>query len=424
MDSGRDVAPNECGILKLRETGGRGLAAAGLVALVVALVGGAAYFASLNGRPAWGTEAIFTAVGVTYFVSIGILIGLRRPGHRVGQIFVVVGLLWAVGPFVTEYSIYGYLTAPGRAPLTVFASWFGEWYWFAFLMLAFSLLPQVFPTGRPMSGRWKLFFHGVVGMTFLMVVVTMFESEFHMSAIDASVSNPLGVAGFPDIEEGPTGVVLGISALLALIGGITAMVVRFRRSRGDERTQLKWFTFAVVFLIVQFVAQSVLGDDDGHKLPLLDGIALLLVPTAAAVAITRHRLYDIDLVINRTLVYGTLTVLLGVSYLGGVALFRLLLPFGSGDLSVAASTLAIAALFAPARRRLQSTIDQLFYRKKYDATQAVSTLAIRLRDEVEVDNLQSELITLLSETVQPAHAAVWLQPRSGEHREEPTTVRP
>jgi hypothetical protein len=190
--------------------------------------------------------------------------------------------------------------------------------------------------------------------------------------------------------------------------------VRFRRSRGEERQQLKWFAYAVAVMVVLFVlwfSLTLVGLVEAGV--LVFSLPLVGLPIAVGVAILRHRLYDIDLVINRTLVYGSLTALLGATYLGGVVLlqgaFRVLTGQES-QLAIVASTLLIAALFIPLRGRVQSFIDRRFYRKKYDAARTLQDFSTRLREKTDLDSLDTELLGVVRETVQPAHVSLWLRP--------------
>jgi hypothetical protein len=208
--------------------------------------------------------------------------------------------------------------------------------------------------------------------------------------------------------------VTDVLALPAFALAVAGLVVRLRRSRGVERQQLKWFTYAAA-LVAGGLATSILIPDGAFAdLGFLIGLlALAGLPVAAGMAILRHRLYDIDVVINRTLVYGLLTVSLALVYVGSVVtlqyLFRLLSGGGS-QLVIVASTLAIAALFNPLRRRFQEFVDRRFYRKKYDAARILSAFSDRLRNETDLDALGEEVVEIVRDTVQPAHVGLWLRP--------------
>jgi hypothetical protein len=339
----------------------------------------------------------------------------RQPSNRVGWLFAAIGLLWVTGDLAGRYSTYAFLTERREGVFSWLGAWYGEWFWFVFLMLTFSLLPQLFPTGRPMPGRWEFFARAVSWFTVVVAAGAMLEDELVLIGTRVTLDNPIGLPGFHDIEEGPTALLLLAGGLTAIVLGLTSSVVRFRRSRGVERLQLKWFTVAVAVLIVQFVIQSFFGGERGHLYPVLDGLALALVPASAAIAILRYRLYDIDVVINRALVYAGLTAILAGTYLGGVVLLQALVPFSEdSELAVAGSTLAAAALFRPLKTRVQGFIDRRFYRHKYDAVETMNEFSSRLREQVDLDTLTGELVAVVGETMQPAHASLWLR----------TTARP
>jgi hypothetical protein len=234
------------------------------------------------------------------------------------------------------------------------------------------------------------------------------------------VSNPVGIAGSFDLMDAASGLgwmFMGLSVALAA----AALVVRLRRSTGFERQQLKWIAFAAAITGVAVVADvlsffaSLEGDRISQLRVVLLGIGFSAFPVAAGTAILRYRLYDIDVVINRTLVYGALTATLAATYLGSVLLLQLLLNGVTGDsgLAVAGSTLAVAGLFRPARGRIQAAVDRRFFRRRYDAQRTLEAFSSRLRDEVDLRALSSELNAVVHETLQPAHLSLWLRSPGG-----------
>jgi hypothetical protein len=383
------------------------------LAMSVAILGGLAltvYVAAITPPTTRGSDLAFPS-GVAVFTLVGALIVWRQPTNRVGWLFAAIGLLWVTGDLAGRYSTYAFLTGRKEGVFSWLGAWYGEWFWFVFLMLTFSLLPQLFPTGRPMPGRWSLFAKAVLWFTVVVAAAAMLEDELVLIGTGVTLDNPVGIPGFHDVEEGPTALLLLVGGLTAIVMGLASSVIRFRRSLGVERQQLKWFTVAVVVLIVQFVLQSFFGGERGHLYPLLDGLALALVPTSAAIAILRYRLYDIDVVINRALVYAGLTAILAGTYLGGVVLLQALVPISEdSDLAVAASTLAAAALFRPVKARVQDFIDRRFYRHKYDAAETLAEFSSRLRAQVDLDALSEELVQVVHSTMQPNHASLWLRP--------------
>ena len=297
------------------------------------------------------------------------------------------------------------------------AKWLTATIQFAWFPVVAIFLPLLFPHGRPPSPRWwPVLWLGVAGLVFDGVGAAIAPGRLELS--DANVVNPLGVPGpLPEILSA-----LGsITGILAMALAALALAVRFRRARGIERQQIKWFAsvgiLGLVLLAFAVFVNLVTGDEAPALVDAivvgawLTGFILLALglPAATAIAILRHRLYDIDVVIRRTLVYGALTATLGATYLGLVLLIGL--AVGQSDLAIAASTLAVAALFRPARGRIQSTVDQRFYRRRYNATRTLEAFGGRLRDEIDLEALGADLRGVVRETVQPAHVSLWL--RSG-----------
>jgi 4-amino-4-deoxy-L-arabinose transferase-like glycosyltransferase len=229
------------------------------------------------------------------------------------------------------------------------------------------------------------------------------------------VPNPVGLAGAPNPEEGALGTVLLAVLVVCMVASVASVVLRFRRSWGVERQQLKWFTYAAaLMLVVNLATFTVLPD--GAAGDVLFGLALAVVPIAAGVAILRYRLYDIDRLINRTLVYAALTAVLGAVYAAVVLVLGLLFGGVGGELpswAVAAATLAVAAVFQPARRRIQDLVDRRFNRRRYDAAKTVAAFSARLRDEIDLDTLSAELVAGVDQTVEPTTVSLWLRPSAG-----------
>ena len=222
------------------------------------------------------------------------------------------------------------------------------------------------------------------------------------------VVNPLGASGaVGDVTEVMLGLGFPMFALAAILS-MASLVVRFRRSAGVERQQLRWMAAAATLVVLGWLLNALLDQAFGINSAYFLPIVLLSLPVAAAVAVLRYRLYDLDLVVNRALVYGALTALLAGSYLGLVLLLQEVLSPDS-DFAVAGSTLAVAALVRPARSRIQALVDRRFYRRRYDAAQTVEAFSGRLRDEVELDALSGELRGVVEETMQPAHVSLWLR---------------
>jgi hypothetical protein len=349
-------------------------------------------------------------VAFTAFMVVGAVIVAHRPANPVGWIFSAIGLLASAGVLALEYAEYAYVTRPGSLPGAALAAWF-QWWWLPVLglILIFTLL--LFPTGRLPSARWRpVAVAGAVGIV-AVAVLSALQPTLRLQNEPYTLPNPVGVHGTPDPEDGLLGAALLTTLLTCMAASAASVVVRFRRSRGVERQQLKWFTFAAAVLVAgQVLTTFVLPD--GELSDVLFGLTVAFVPIAAGIAILRHRLYDIDRLINRTLVYALLTGLLGLVYAAGVfAAGRLLDPAGGqSELGVAASTLAVAALFQPARRHIQAVVDRRFNRRRYDAARTVAAFSARLRDQVDLDTLAAELLAGVDQTVEPTTVSLWLRP--------------
>ena len=383
------------------------LIAIALLVLLVAVVTGQFALSALGSASL--TDYVFT-ISVASFTMVGALIVWRKPSNAVGWAFALVGLLWATGDFSTAFASYGTEISPGL-PLVTLAAWYGEWFWLVWLLLMFFVTPMLFPTGRPLSKRWRIVLWGVCGYAAVLVGAAMLEEDLQVVGSGKNLRNPIGIEGFHDIETGAFSIFVFPWLLLTLVTGLLSIVARFRRSRGEERQQLKWFAFAVVALVAEFLIQIAMDSLFQVRYEIVDAIFMAFIPASAAIAILRYRLYDLDVVINRTLVYGLLSAVLAGIYVGLVFAFQgVLAPFtAESDLAIAASTLAVAALFRPARSRVQAFIDKRFYRRKVDAQRTLDEFTGELRDEVDLTALSSRLTGVVSETMQPAHVSLWLR---------------
>jgi hypothetical protein len=270
-----------------------------------------------------------------------------------------------------------------------------------------SLLLQLYPTGRPLSRRWTVIAWATAALPVLFLALSALEPAF----LPASPAPPPMPAQLLELTQG-----------VALAASTLSVVVRMRRARGDERQQIKWLAYGalpigaifVLYPLIQGVVVSIFGSEAVGWLFVLQHVAFLSVPIAIGIAIRRYRLYDIDHLINRTLVYGATTIGLGAAFFGGiVALQAALSPFTSGsDLAIAASTLVAFALFQPIRRRIQDGVDRRFDRSRYDAARTLDLFADRLRDEVDLDALRTDLLGAVRQTMAPAHASLWLRERA------------
>ena len=344
------------------------------------------------------------------FATLGALIVSRRPGNVIGWIFCLTGVTGGFQMFSGEYATIALFSSDAQLPGGAFAAWLSTLMQTSVVAAALFLI-LLFPTGSLLSPRWR----AVAWTAGLAVAVSLASLALQPGPLrDFGPSrNPFGMEGADailDLVEAAGGVVL----LVCFCAAIASLIVRFYRSRGEERLQLKWFAYAAVlgFMAIVFGSVLVPASIDDRFGTLVWTVAPLGLPVSAGIAILRYRLYDIDLLINRTLVYGSLTVTLAVVYLGSVVLLQeavRTLTGGESQLAVVASTLAIAALFSPLRRRIQVFIDQRFYRMKYDAARTLEAFSARLRDETDLDTLSDDLVSVVRETVQPEHASLWLR---------------
>ncbi len=395
----------------------------GLWALSLALVVVGLVFLALN----WSTHRArdfdaavpdgFLAVASLAFSMVGALIASRRSENAIGWIFCGVGLTFAIGGFASEYTYYALLTEPGALLGGDVMAWLASWPQLAAAFLTATLLLLIFPNGRLLSPRWRPALGlAVVAVTTVAAGLALtpgpFEEPYEF------VTNPFGVEaiGGSVLDQGGIGWPFVAASVLV---SAASMILRFRRSRGQERQQLKWIASVAAFLALAWTSVTVAYDASDLALAIAGAffaIGIIGIPIAAGIAILRYRLYDIDRIINRTLVYGLLTGTLGGGYFGGVVLLQLLfspLTGGSG-LAIALTTLLVAALFRPARSRIQDAVDRRFNRRKYDAAKTIEAFSARLRQQTDLDALTEELLAIVRETMEPAHVSLWL--RRGEAR--------
>ena len=363
-------------------------------------------------------DELLTFLALGYALT-GALIAVREPGNAVGWLLLVIALSFGFQGLVDAY-----ITDPDR-PFVVAAAWASTCVWYVWLYVAAAVLPLLFPDGRLISPRWR--FALWIGMAALMCALV--SEAFRPGTLDTEspepIANPLGV---PEAESvlsvlGPASDVL---VTVGFLFGVAALVVRLRRARGRERQQVAWFCYmgalALISLLLAMVDVFVeqVGTPGAPEWVRVVGaigwfrtllFIILGIPVAVGVAILRHRLYDIDLVVRRTLVYGSATLALAGVYVVTVLAMRVLLDplAGTSDLAVAVSTLAVAALFGPVRTRIQQVVDRRFYRRKYDAGRTVESFAGRLRHEVDLEAVSSDLEVVVRETVQPRHVSLWLR---------------
>ena len=344
------------------------------------------------------TEPAFIVAFLAY-TAVGSLIVSRRFGNRVGWLFLGVGLVFELGLLAQEYAIYALRWSSESPPGGTWAGVLADSLPVAATGLG-SLLLLIFPTGHLLSRRWR----PVVWLSVCSMVVVLLAVVFEPGTLLSVVGAPKPVEiDFPLFNAGEWG---WPGVLMAGLLAIASVVVRYRRGDAVERQQLRWFVAAVPIFVT-----SIYWVPSSDALAAIVSLGIASLPVAAGIAILRYRLYDLDLVVKRTLVYAVLTAGLVGLYFGIVlALQQVFSSFAGGsDLAVAVSTLAVAALFGPARRRLQRAVDRRFYRRRYDAQRTLETFSARLRDEVDLHQLREELGRVVTETMQPAHVSLWLR---------------
>jgi hypothetical protein len=398
------------------------LAPLGFVA-ALALSVAALFVVPLNGGEIGSSDTTGSVILALSFSAVGAVIVVRRPENTIGWILLVGGLCNSMNGFSWEYSRYALLTADDPWPLGPFFAWLSVWIFAPGFVASFPLTLLLFPTGRLPSPRWRpLLWLIAVGLA--LAVVPMAATAWPIRGPTLVIGDMWtnGAVSSLVVTLQNTGVAVIIACILA---SVVSIVLRFRSAAGEERQQLKWLVYAgaLTFGVTVTASPAVPFEWPEPFSSLLSFLAPLLlpsIPVAVGIAILRHRLYDIDVLINRTLVYGSLTAVLALVYAGGVVLSQGVLRALTGQgstFAVVVSTLLIAALFNPLRRRIQAFIDRRFYRKRYDAKETLSAFSARLRHETDLDRLGGELVSVVSETVQPAHASLWLRPaRRGEAR--------
>jgi hypothetical protein len=366
---------------------------------------------SMDSAGEWSTlGAVGRVLGFLPFLAfplVGALIASTRPRNWVGWILLADGLLWTFGSVLDSYRIYG-LARPGSVPFQVAVHALSQWLWVPAVGLFAVYLILLFPDGRLPSRRWRplAWFSGAV-----------------MVLLSAGIAKPFGLEQYPWVSDAFP-VVLAMLPLCILASAVS-LVLRYRQAGSEVREQIKWVAFAALFVGVQFVIDigaSVLlvpmtaSGREPPWLALLDQVGFIMfagVPIAVGIAVLKYRLYDIDVIINRALVYGSLTATLVALYFGGIVVLQRLFVALTGQqstLAVVASTLAIAALFNPLRRRIQGFVDRRFYRRKYDASKTLEAFSAKVRDATDLESLSGDLKAVVGETMQPAHVSLWLRP--------------
>ncbi len=343
-------------------------------------------------------------VFVLAFATVGALVASRRPRNPLGWILLGAGLSYVLGGTSVRVVEDG-----GTGGWETLIAWVGTWIWIVGVapVATFGLL--LFPDGRLPSLRWRpVAWLAAGGLAAVVIGLALTPGRF----TDTVIENPVGLEAAPWLPGG-LGTAGAVALIAALAGSIASLRARYQAAGADERMQLKWLLYAAALVgagvAVLLPVEILVGDSVADVTNTITTMTMAAVPVAMGIAILRHRLYDVDVVINRTLVYGALTATLAGGYLASVLLTQLVIGAESG-LAVAVSTLAVAALFRPARARIQAAVDRRFYRRRYDAARTLEAFGTRLREEVELDLVADDLRAVARETVQPTHVSLWLRP--------------
>ena len=352
------------------------------------------------------------------FALLAALIIARQPGNRVGWLMMLPALATAFPP---EAIIETLSSPPTSLTLGLWLLlWLDNWSWILIIFPIF-LIPLYFPTGRPPSPRWNWVNRLALGMWLFFILLVPFFNNIGPMSDGWTLPNPIGFVP-EEVAQGPILIVWGLGLVTIVTASVSSLFVRFRRAQLAERQQIKWLLYAGALFVVVYTLVYVLSDPEQFGassgwIDLVFVLSILAIPASIAIAILRHRLWDIDVIIRKTLVYSAVTSLLGLVYFGSVVLLQRLFGAVTGvegsPLAVVVSTLAIAALFTPLRRRVQDVIDRRFFRKKYDAQRVLAQFALTARDGTDLDALTGELVRVVQDTMQPEAVSVWLKTEAG-----------
>ncbi len=372
----------------------------------------AAFNSSTLGGP--GKTAALTVVGSALtlaFATVGAIVASRRSSNPIGWAFCAMAIVIALVAFGEQYATRGLVTAPGTLAGARAAAWFQNWAgWLVFPSVPVVLV-VLFPNGMVPSPRWRLVLWAAGALAVALVACALVDGRPIQSWLRLEpfhTSNPTRVPALATASRWFLDAAFIRLAVFA--AGAVVPILRLRRARGAERQQLLWFVYAGALLAaagLTDVVATIMGA--GFWVNYLLAIGMIALPVATGVAILRYRLYDIGHIINRTLVYGLLTLFLGGLY-AGLAVGLGSIAGSDNSLVIAGSTLLVAALFRPARRLVQGVIDRRFYRQKYDAGRTLEAFSARLRDDIDLDELRGHVVDVVQETMQPAHASLWLRP--------------
>lgn len=360
----------------------------------------------------WGTRWVIAPLAVT-FSLFGALIASRQPHNRIGWILLTIGLGSSIQFFSDQYAVYGLLAHPGSLPGAVFSAWVFNWIWASFTTLALVLVPLLFPNGRLVSPRWKI----VIWSASVGILLMTASYAFAPGPLQnfQRQTNPFGLEGMRErwflLFVIGSVIILGSAAAAAI-----SLLIRWRHSSGQERQQLKWIAYAAAIMVVVAPIGFVPSAQVGSLLFVASAMGL---PIAMGGAILKYRLYDIDLIIRRTVTYALVSAALLLLFFGSIVILQQVFASTTNtrqsELVTVLSTLAIAALFVPLRNYIQSNVDRRFNRRKYDAQQVLTKFAETVRDETDLEALSQELINVVNQTMQPRSVSLWLKKPDDRH---------
>ena len=362
-------------------------------------------------------QSILISIAFGLYSTIGVLIVWQRPRNTIGWILCAIGLGTAITDFSGAYTAYG--TVKGNLPLpgTEIFNWLGGTVWSINWVLFLVFLPLLFPDGRLLTRRWRI----VGWLTATLALLAILAGWISLANVELFGKGISPIFG-SNLSDNFRLLVLPLT-----LAALVSLVLRFIRAKERERQQIKWLTYGTALMAILIIG-SVLVINDGNSpiYALIFSFAIMLLPLSIGISILRNQLYNIDRLINRTLVYGLLTILLALVYFGLVFGLQALTHLFTGQVSqspvaIVVSTLAIAALFQPLRHRLQAIIDRRFYRRKYDAQKILVAFSDTLRNEVDLEQLREQLLSVVEETMQPTHVSLWL--RKAEQRRQPNADR-
>ena len=357
----------------------------------------------------------FIPIALSPFALVGALLVARVPRNPVGWLLSGSGVCFATAFAGGEYATTALVFHPGSLPAGEVAAG----------LAAAGIAPAVgltvlmllfFPTGRGLGGRWTWVERGFIAFVVFITVVDLFKDVPvpvgpQTSGGQLVIANPFALHGPIGQLVSSLAQIVDTTTLPIVLLGPGSLFIRFRRASAAEREQIKWLAYSGTLALMLLVFSNLVSEDLSNLLWPVALVILGTLPITIAIAILRYRLYDIDVLIRRTIVYAAVSAVLLAAYVGGVAVFEsLLAPFTAGNgVAVAISTLAVVALFQPVRQRIQSAVERRFYRRRYDAVRTLDSFAVRLRDEIDLDSLRAELIGAVGETVQPSRVSLWLR---------------